>query len=783
MKRLVSFILILCLTAGLLVGCSSDEQSKNTVPMGRYVEQTIAEFADANCIMALHRTSSGETAFYVEYPNGETCRYTRCTVDKDGKLSEEDAPELGGFLSTDKRWAKNISVSDGGEVYLLYGENGGTRVAHLEGGAFRSIEVAELASGGDGDIDYSDIDLADLLGDGVDIDSDISTDEEGNKVGSFSFSGSLDDIDTSTSGSFNFTYGGEGDNELYCTGILAADDGFYLLFGSDGLYRYDQSGRKLAEFPGNAFVSGGCAVRGSTLVLPDESNSGLTSYDLDSMRSTGNYQFDSSSMFISNVGLDESGIYIADSTGIYRQAEGGSILELLVDGSLTSLVMPNFTLSSVISGAEDDFYAAVLDGEDTIRLVRYYLDKTIPTLPDTELTIFSLRDNATVRQAIGEFQRANPSVRVNLRVGMSEGSSVTVEDIVRTLNTEILAGKGPDLLLLDGLPVEDYIEKGVLRDLTSLVDEIKGESNLLENLLGAYSYDGRIYGLASKFTLPIMVGESGALEGLNSLETLVERTKASDGKPFLLAPDDLYTEPGSMINSLLAPLGRNMIADGKLDVDALERYLASSLELDAAMKAYTPENDGFSDTVYALVTMGGAGLGSETMDNSSMEIAAGKARMYISTLIGVNSLLFTASNLEGSGEMELASLFHMDMYTPLGAVGMLSGSKQAELAESFIQLLMSRKVQDVYLYDGFSVNADSFDAILDRTLNGEQVLFNTKDDFGFSELARRLSTPIRSDAVLADAVAEVAASVANGGTTPSDAARSIADSLRLYLAE
>lgn len=777
-------MLILCITAGLLVGCSSEQQSKSTVPMGRYVEQTIAEFADANFITALHRTGSGEITFYAEYPNGETCRYTRCTVDKDGKLSEEDAPELTDFLSVNKRWAKNISVSDSGEVYLLYSENNTSHVAHLESGAFKPIEVAELAASDEGEsFDYSDGDLDDLLGDGVDIDSDISTDEEGNKIGNFTFSGDLDDIDTSKSGSFNFAFDGEDDeNELYCVGILAADDGFYLLFGSDGLYRYDTSGRKLAEFPGNVFMAGGCAVRGSTLVIPDESNSGLTSYDLGSMRSTGNYQFESSSMFISNVGLDENGIYIADSTGIYRQAEGGSILELLVDGSLTSLVMPNFTLSSVISGAEDDFYAAVLNGENEIQLVRYYLDKSIPTLPDTELTIFSLQDNATVRQAIGEFQRANPSVRVNLRVGMSEDSSVTVEDIVRTLNTEILAGKGPDLLLLDGLPVDDYIEKGVLRDLTSLTDEIRGESNLFENLLGAYSYDGKIYGLASKFTLPVMVGESDALGGLDSLETLVERTKASGDKPFLLAPDDLYIEPGCMINRLLAPLGRNMIADGKLDVDALERYLTSSLELDSAVKAYTPENDSLSETVYALVTMGGAGLGSETMDNSSMEIAAGKARMYIGTLAGVNSLVFTASNLDGSGDMELASLFHMDMYTPLGAVGILSGSKQTELAESFIKLLMSRKVQDVYLYDGFSVNADSFDAIIDQTLNGENI-FNAKDDLGFSELAHRLSTPIRSDAVLADAVAEVAPSVVSGGTAPSDAAHSIADSLRLYLAE
>ena len=48
----------------------------------------------------------------------------------------------------------------------------------------------------------------------------------------------------------------------------------------------------------------------------------------------------------------------------------------------------------------------------------------------------------------------------SLEIGTSGEDSVTVSDALRTLNTDIMAGKGPDILILDGMPVENYIQKG-----------------------------------------------------------------------------------------------------------------------------------------------------------------------------------------------------------------------------------------------------------------------------------------------------------------------------------
>ena len=62
---------------------------------------------------------------------------------------------------------------------------------------------------------------------------------------------------------------------------------------------------------------------------------------------------------------------------------------------------------------------------------------------------------------------------------------VTVADRIRALNARILAGDGPDILVLDGLPTESYIEKGILADLNPLLGDLKEE--LLPSVLSAYT--------------------------------------------------------------------------------------------------------------------------------------------------------------------------------------------------------------------------------------------------------------------------------------------------------
>ena len=116
---------------------------------------------------------------------------------------------------------------------------------------------------------------------------------------------------------------------------------------------------------------------------------------------------------------------------------------------------------------EGMFYIGEIDyssGLNCGRLVSYKYSADTPTVPDTELTIYSLEENSGIRQAVVMFQKKYPDIYLTLETGMSGNDGVTRTDALKTLNTEIMAGKGPDILILDGISSETYIEQGMLED-------------------------------------------------------------------------------------------------------------------------------------------------------------------------------------------------------------------------------------------------------------------------------------------------------------------------------
>ncbi len=59
-------------------------------------------------------------------------------------------------------------------------------------------------------------------------------------------------------------------------------------------------------------------------------------------------------------------------------------------------------------------------------------------MPDTELTIYSLEDNSSIRQAVAMFQKKKyPDIYLTLETGMSGDDGVTRTDALKTLNTEL----------------------------------------------------------------------------------------------------------------------------------------------------------------------------------------------------------------------------------------------------------------------------------------------------------------------------------------------------------
>ena len=737
MKRMLSALLIL----GLLAGCSAGG-GQPPAPMGRYIETEGEALAGVTQLYDFRDAGDGTITFYVNRPGDGGNRYQRCVLNQsDGSVAYAEAPWLDA-LAAEGYFVTDLSQGLDGVAYALVmsPEGGPRRLARTPDGQSWSLVEPDgwaQAAPGEGDAVFSAV--------------------EGVSVGR---SGAV---------MVESPSGGREPSRVQAL----PDGGFAAFFYEDGAVRYSAEGKELARFPGGPAFPRNIAVWGGQLLL-EGTEKELWVYDLEEARQTGTYAFDSLS-FDSLVGLDGDGVYLADATGIYRQAAGGSLWEKLVDGGLTSLAMPNQSLTGLAPDGAGGFWGA-MSSDGSYRLVRYHYSAETPTNPDTELTIFALQDSATVRQTIGEFQRRNPNVRVNFRVAQSGDSSATTEDLIRALNTELLSGKGPDLLLLDGLPVGSYIEKGVLLDLTSLVGEWTGAMGLMENLMGAYASGGALYGVPARFSVPLSMGQREAVDSITSLEDLVARAAQAQGAEggFLYAPEDLWGETGILMEYYDVSAGRWTQPGGGLDQGLLADYLSAVLALNGVLREHVPEM-GEGSAMITVASSSGAG-GFELMDMGPYALADGRARFHTADLAGMINLEQAVGCLKGLEDYGLAPLFGGGLYRPKGGVGIVAAGRQQDLARAFVELLLSETVQDKYLYDGLPVNGRSLERMVSETLEGG-------DDLGFTDLCRGLNTPILVDQVVKEAVQQQLKDLLSGALTPQEAAANAVESTALYRAE
>lgn len=241
---------------------------------------------------------------------------------------------------------------------------------------------------------------------------------------------------------------------------------------------------------------------------------------------------------------EEGVLYLAGEGGLYRHVLGGSVVEEVADGSLCTLGNPAYVLLSMIPLENNEFLALFSDG----RLVRFTYDAEVPTVPSESLKVYSLRENDTLRQAISLFQSENPGVFVEYEIGMGKDSSITREDALKNLNTKIMAGEGPDVLILDELPMDSYIEKGLLADLSKVMDSLTGEDALYTNIINAFRSDAGIFTVPCEVQLPILGAEEKYISQMKDLKGIADGLEMlSQDKPEkgLLG---IYSEKGIMRN-------------------------------------------------------------------------------------------------------------------------------------------------------------------------------------------------------------------------------------------
>lgn len=492
---------------------------------------------------------------------------------------------------------------------------------------------------------------------------------------------------------------------------------------------------------------------------------------------------------------DAENWYTISAEGITRITIGNDVDEVILDGGMASMGSSLNHAAGIIKGQEDDFYVLYSQPKAaTWSLMHYVYDAEALAVPEHTLRVFGLSGNATVEDALLGFQKAHPDVKVEfVTSGKKEG--ITMDDI-RTLNTELLGGNGADVLLLDGLSAESYIEKGILADLTDLKKEVTGQESYLESILeNTAQKDGKVYGMPVKFSVPVIYGDEDIKKALTDLDSLKAYLEGHpDASVFGLAGREY-------IRDFLFQMYQDEIVkeDGKVDQEKLADLLELEVKIAANARSEIFDEDGNAD-----MDMGTASkiFQQDMFSNDGSAAIINHPNSAATDKIASITDMMTPYTI--MRQMNLSPNILNGFYIPRGIVGINKGTKQKEIAEEFVKYLFSSEVQGKPVGDGLSVLESALGGLKEELASeyasglitmsswkfgGEEdivldVSYPTEEEVdGLIAMCHTLEKPATQDCVIWNIYQAEADECLGGNTDAETAAKNIAQKVDTYLAE
>ena len=510
---------------------------------------------------------------------------------------------------------------------------------------------------------------------------------------------------------------------------------------------------------------------------------------------SGNYSF--------LVAMDkDTTLYLACQDGLYQCTAGESPKQLL-QGTLCSMGDPSNGKYGML--VEDGPVFLVLFSSG---LSRFTYDETMPATPDKELKVYSLKKDQTLQQAVSAYQKAHQDVFVKYEVGMSGENGLTAEDAIKALNTEIMAGNGPDVIMLDGLPIESYLAKGMLADLSENLKAVEEKEEFFDNITRVYEEDGKIYAIPTRFRIPLLMGNEefvSNIQDLSSLSAVMEEMREKNPEGSILSA---YT-PEILLKMLaIASEPTWSKEDGNLQEETVKEFLTQ------AKKIYDNEISGISDSEKEefLNSVRGSDDSSGTAEETALDISwsilnfltKSQAQLAIGASQQV-SLDFTnvisVPRVKPEVVYKPLSLQAENVFQAESIVGVSAKAAEPEMAREFVEMLLSYNVMSMQ-QEPYPVNAASFDSLFDTDMEGDGAFGSmgiSKDDGsvatldlywpneeeqkGLEQMVRSLKTPYLPGSPIEQAVLEAGVSVLEGNMSVDEGVAQIKQKIQLYLSE
>lgn len=526
--------------------------------------------------------------------------------------------------------------------------------------------------------------------------------------------------------------------------------------------------------------------------------------------------------------ISETKICLALENGIYTydlaKKETECLLNHTDDGYRTDVLYGYV----VEQDADDPEIIAVCSSDGAKKAVLYTNRKEGTENTKTDIaqkqngiTIYSLWYAECMENIVDIFKKNNPGIAVDYTWGIDDTGGISVADAVNALNTQLLAGEGPDVIVMDGLNIKKYGESGVLLEVSDMISEIQEKKpDCLKDVMSAYQMEDGIYAIPSKVSFTALIGSAGDIKDIDDMDSLISYIQSNDKPGY---GNDLNFYEWEAFFDTLYPVYASKIVNvnGDYDKDMLKEFLVKYKELyDLEMERTTQEE------IINWITEYGE------YEQNYKRVPACMKPLYNREYSGQQIAFITSDNilniwdfysmkhdvLCGGGGADTGIettanqdyIYHIwknedgNAYIPTMVFSINANSEEIDKAKEFVTYMFSTDVQKQYINSlhfkpGHPVNMDAVKALNDEMLDignpGGAVKVGGTDYLGltyfskdedmdeYMETLKSLKSPVYIDASVEEIIKEQIPDYANGKTGLEDTYNTIHNMVEVYLSE
>lgn len=473
--------------------------------------------------------------------------------------------------------------------------------------------------------------------------------------------------------------------------------------------------------------------------------------------------------------LEDGSIIAADTDGFFQCAKGDTNWKKVIDGTDTSFALTSVWCQEMVAMPDGSFY--VLFGSDGgAKLMQYRYDPDAVVEIKETLTLYTVAESYLLQQAAVLYHKEHPEVLIEIKNGFSKMESYTAEpdyeQIYQELNTKLMAGEGPDILVLDGLNMDAYASKGLLVDMEELVSPLEKEGLLLSNITGNYRTErGNRYAVPLQFGVMFAIGRDIEETEMASMESLAD-TLAQKAESYM-GPQTV----SELVDKFYFFFTEEIVQDKQINREKLSERLEQLKKI--------ADNCGMVEA-----------HDKNERAHNIWDIAY-RCRLAFYETDGFNQAMlpFSAAEFVNGSAMCFEQAFF-----PKLEIAINSRSEYIETAKDFIKFALSETVQSTDYYEGFPVNAASLEVLAgkDRTdaeayttieieegMSAEFVIksFSEEKAQKLVELCKSVSVRAVGDAQIRKVLIEVLPDYLAGAKSLEATLDEVEGGLKMYLAE